>query len=50
MPGGIGGSGIVVLSYPSAYATASATTGNPNVIISGGNTIYRFWQSGSITF
>jgi hypothetical protein len=29
---------------------ASANTGSPNVIISGGNIIYRFWQSGSITF
>jgi hypothetical protein len=38
------------LKYPSAFANASNTTGNPNVIVSGGNTIYRFWQSGSITF
>jgi hypothetical protein len=49
--GNAGGSGIVILSYPTElYANATSTTGNPNVILSGGNIIYRFWQSGSITF
>jgi hypothetical protein len=50
LTGGSGGSGVVIISYPITYATATATTGNPNVILSGGNIIYRFWQSGSITF
>jgi hypothetical protein len=47
---GAGGSGIVILRYPNTYAYATNTVGSPNVIISGGNIIYRFWQSGSITF
>jgi hypothetical protein len=47
---GAGGSGVVILRYPNTYAYATANTGNPNVILSGGNIIYRFWQSGSITF
>lgn len=47
--GGSGGSGIVVVSHPVAYAEA-ATTGSPNVIYANANIIYRFWQSGTITF
>ena len=47
---GDGGSGIVILRYPSTYAYATSTVGSPNVIILGGNIIYTFWQSGSITF
>jgi hypothetical protein len=47
---GLGGSGVVILRYPNTYPIAWKTTGNPNVITSGGNVIYRFWQSGSITF
>jgi hypothetical protein len=44
-----GGSGIVVIRYPDTFATAT-TTGSPNVIYANANIIYRFWQSGSLTF
>ena len=47
---GYGGSGVVVLRYPTSYPAAVANVGNPNVIITGGYRVYRFWQSGSITF
>jgi hypothetical protein len=48
--GGTGGSGIVVIAYPTSVAgNAKTTTGSPNVIYANGNVIYRFWQSGSIT-
>ena len=46
---GSGGAGIVVIRYPDTFATAT-TTGSPNVIYANANIIYRFWQSGSITF
>ena len=46
---GTGGSGIVVIRYPDTFATAT-TTGSPNVIYANANIIYRFWQSGTITF
>jgi hypothetical protein len=46
---GAGGSGVVIIRYPDYFADAT-TTGNPNVITSGGYLIYRFWQSGSIIF
>jgi hypothetical protein len=45
-----GGSGIVIVRYPDTLATAAATTGSPNVIYANANIIYRFWQSGTITF
>jgi hypothetical protein len=48
--GGSGGSGIVIISYPSSYAFASATTGSPTVTVTGGNIVYSFTSSGSITF
>ena len=47
--GGNGGAGIVVIRYPDTFATAT-TTGSPNVIYANANIIYRFWQSGTITF
>jgi len=47
--GGGGGSGIVILRHPDAFAVAT-TEGSPNVIYSNANIIYRFWQSGTITF
>lgn len=48
--GGIlGGSGVVVLRYPSTFPAPVSNVGNPNVIITGGYQIYRFWQSGSLT-
>jgi hypothetical protein len=48
--GSAGGSGIVIVRYPETFATANATTGSPNVIYADANIIYRFWQSGTITF
>jgi hypothetical protein len=44
-----GGSGVVIVRHSIEYSTGT-TTGSPNVTIAAGNTIYRFWQSGSITF
>jgi hypothetical protein len=49
-PSNSGGSGIVVLSHPAANYLQAITTGSPNIILSGGNVIYRFWQSGTISF
>ena len=49
-PSNSGGSGIVVLSHPAANYSQATTTGSPNIILSGGNVIYRFWQSGTISF
>jgi hypothetical protein len=40
----------VILSYPNTYADATATTGSPSFSNSGGNKIYRWTGSGSITF
>jgi hypothetical protein len=47
--GGPGGSGIVIVRYPDTFAAVN-TTGSPNVIYANANIIYRFWQSGTITF
>ena len=46
---GSGGSGVVILRYPDTFANATVT-GNPNVFYRQRNVIYRFYQSGSITF
>jgi hypothetical protein len=46
----LGGSGIVIISYPNTYADALATTGSPTFTNVGGNKIYTFTGSGSITF
>lgn len=48
--GGNGGSGICILRYPDSYPEASATTGSPTIITSGGWRTYTFTSSGSITF
>ncbi len=48
--GGNGGSGIVIIAYPTSFAPAAATTGSPTVTTSGGNRIYTFTGNGSITF
>lgn len=45
--GGNGGSGVVIIRAPQA---ASSTTGSPTVTTDGGDTIYTFTGSGSITF
>jgi hypothetical protein len=47
---GTGGSGIAIIRYPDTFAIATSTTGSPNVIYANANIIYRFWQSGTITF
>jgi hypothetical protein len=47
---GAGGSGVVVVATPDSVKTATTTTGSPNVIYANNNIIYRFWQSGTITF
>jgi hypothetical protein len=48
--GAAGGSGIVVLRYPSYLAPAEATTGSPQTYIAGPYRVYVFTSSGSITF
>ena len=48
--GGTGGSGIVIIRYPSTYPAANGTTGSPTVVVSGGWRTYTFTQSGSISF
>jgi Concanavalin A-like lectin/glucanases superfamily len=47
---GAGGSGIVILRYPSGFALPSSTTGSPTVTTTGGYNIYTWTSSGSITF
>jgi len=46
--GGSGGSGVVILSVPTANYS-STTTGSPTVTTSGSNTIIKFTASGSYT-
>jgi len=46
---GNGGSGVVVISYPDTYPAFTSTTGSPTITTSGGNRIYTFTGSGSIT-
>jgi hypothetical protein len=48
--GGAGGSGIVILRYPSYLAPATSTTGSPEMVVSGGWRVYTFVASGTITF
>jgi hypothetical protein len=48
--GGAGGSGVVILRYPSTFDPAVSTTGLPTVTVTGGYRIYTFTASGSITF
>jgi len=48
--GGAGGSGVVIISYSSTFAAATATTGSPTITTSGGNRIYTFTGNGTITF
>jgi hypothetical protein len=48
LAGGAGGSGVVILSVPTANYTGT-TTGSPTVTTSGANTIIKFTASGSYT-
>jgi hypothetical protein len=47
---GTGGSGIVIVRYPSGFALPSSTTGSPTITAVGGYNIYTWTSSGSITF
>jgi hypothetical protein len=47
---GSGGSGIVILRYPSYLAPATSTTGSPEMVVTGGWRVYTFVASGTITF
>jgi hypothetical protein len=47
---GSGGSGIVVIRYPSYLAPATSTTGSPETYVTGPWRVYRFVASGTITF
>jgi hypothetical protein len=46
--GGSGGSGVVILSIPTAKYSGT-TTGSPTVTTSGANTILKYTASGSYT-
>jgi hypothetical protein len=48
--GGAGGSGIVILAYPTAYANAYSTSGSVTRSAAAGNVIYTIQGSGTITF
>jgi hypothetical protein len=48
--GAAGGSGIVILRYPSSQSAPVATTGSPQVSIANGYQVYTWTSSGSITF
>jgi hypothetical protein len=48
--GAAGGSGIVILRYPSYLAPATSTTGSPETYVSGNYRVYKFVASGTITF
>jgi hypothetical protein len=50
LTGGAGGSGIVILRYPSYLAPATSTTGSPEMVVSGAWRVYTFVASGTITF
>ena len=45
-----GGSGIVVIRYPSYQSAAKVTTGGPKTYVSGPWRVYVFTASGTITF
>jgi hypothetical protein len=49
-PGAAGGSGIVVIRYPSYLTQATSTTGSPTYYQSVGYNVYVFNSSGTITF
>jgi hypothetical protein len=47
---GTGGSGIVIIRYPSSLLPPTSTTGSPQVNYADGYQIYTFTSSGTITF
>jgi hypothetical protein len=47
---GAGGSGVVIIRYPSYLAPATSTTGSPKMNVTGGWRVYTFVASGTITF
>lgn len=47
---GLGGSGVAIIRYPSTYASASSTTGNPKYSNASGYITYVFTASGSLSF
>jgi len=47
---GKGGSGIVVIRYPSYLTPAKSTTGSPATYVTGAWRVYKFIASGTITF
>jgi hypothetical protein len=47
---GAGGSGIVIIRYPSYLLPAASTTGSPETYIAGQYRVYKFVASGTITF
>ena len=48
--GGVGGSGIVIISHPAAYPNLTYTGSNVLVSNLSGNIVYQFYSSGTITF
>jgi len=48
--GGNGSGGVVIIKYPNTYSQAVSTTGSPTYTNSGGNHIYKWTGSGSITW
>jgi hypothetical protein len=48
--GSAGGSGVVIIRYADTYPAATSTTGSPTVTLTGGYRIYKWINSGTITF
>jgi len=48
--GQAGGSGIVIIRYPSYQVAATSTTGSPEMYVAGAWRVYKFVASGTITF
>jgi hypothetical protein len=40
----------VVIRYSDSYDAATATTGSPTITVAGGYRVYKFTDSGTITF
>jgi hypothetical protein len=47
---GAGGKGIVIISYPSSFKSATVTGTTVTPVLSGSNTVYIFTASGYISF